>query len=239
MLTNLRSNIKSGSGEAPDIRKFWLIVQKDIMVEWRTKDMWVTMMAFVLMVIFVFAFAVDTGRVQFSLVFPGILWMAFLFAGMIGISRTYAHEVPEDTLTGLILAPGDRMTIFLAKLTTAFLFMMGMEAIATPIFFSLFNEPWNGSWGPMILILILGALGFVELGTLLSAISANLKSGEMIFTVLLFPFEIPVLICTVEATQAVLSVPSGDPWLWLHGLMAYDAIFLALPLLLYDYLWEV
>ncbi len=201
--------------------------------------MWVTMMAFVIMIVFMFAFAVDAGQVRLSLVFPGILWMAFLFAGMIGISRTYAHEVPEDTLTGLILAPGDRMAIFLAKLTTAFLFMMGMELIATPIFFALFNEPWNGAWGSLLLVLALGALGIVELGTLLSAISANLKSGEMIFTMLMFPFEIPVLITTVEGTHAILSQPAGNPWLWLHGLMAYDAIFLALPLLLYDYLWEV
>lgn len=201
--------------------------------------MWVAMTAFVVMVVFLFAFALDTNRVRLAAVFPGILWMAFLFAGMIGISRTYAHEVPEDTLTGLVLAPGDRMAIFLAKLTTAFLFMATMEFLTTPMFFVFFNEPWNGQWSLLVLTLVLGGLGIVELGTLLSAVSANLKSAEMVFTLLLFPLEIPVLITTVEATTAILANPVGNPWLWLHGLMAYDAIFLALPLLLYEYLWEV
>ena len=201
--------------------------------------MWVTMVAFGVMVVFLFAFALNSVGVRLASVFPGVLWMTFLFAGMIGISRTYTHEVPEDTLTGLVLAPGDRMAIFLAKLTTAFLFMAAMELCTTPLFFAFFSEPWNGQWVLLGMTLGLGALGIVELGTLLSAISANLQSAEMVFTLLLFPLEIPVLITTVEATTGILSHPVGNPWLWLHGLMAYDAIFLAVPSLLYEYLWEV
>ncbi len=201
--------------------------------------MWVAMTAFVVMVVFLFAFALDTNRVRLASVFPGILWMSFLLAGMIGMSRTYAHEIPEDTLTGLVLAPGDRMAIFLAKLTSAFLFMAVMELLTTPLFFVFFSEPWNGEWILLGMTLALGGLGIVELATLLSAVSVNLKSAEMVFMLLLFPLEIPVLITTVEATTAILSNPVGNPWLWLHGLLAYDAIFLALPLLLYEYLWEV
>lgn len=221
------------------IRKFWVILDKDIRLELRTKDMWVTMMAFVLMIIFLFAFAVGTSRVNMTGVFPGILWMAFLFGGMISIGRTFSREVPEDTLSGLILAPGDRMAIFLAKVMTAFLFMMMMEVVASPIFFVLFNEPWTGAWGLYLLVLILGTIGFVGVGTLLAAMSAHLRSGEIILPVLLVPLEVPVMITAVQATTAVLSRPPGNPWLWLHGLMAYDAIFLALPLVIYEYLWEV
>ncbi len=197
------------------------------------------MTAFGVMVVFLFAFALETNRVRLAPVFPGILWMAFLFAGIIGLGRTYAHEVPEDALTGLALAPGDRMAIFLAKLTTALLFMLSMEIVTTPLFFAFFSEPWDGQWILFGMTLVLGALGIVELGVLLSAISANLRSAEIIFTLLLFPLEIPVLITTVEASTAILSKPMADPWLWLHGLMAYDVIFFALPLLLYEYLWEV
>lgn len=197
------------------------------------------MMAFVLMVILMFGFAVDPTRGRLADVFPGILWMSFLFSGMLGIGRTFAREQPEETLSGLILAPGDRMAIFAAKLTASFLFMLGMEVVSSPVFFVLFNEPWNGQWALYGLTLSLGALGFVGVGTLLSAISVNVRAGDMLFPVLVVPLELPVLITAVQATTAILAAPPGNPWLWLKGLIAYDVIFTALPLLVYEYLWEV
>lgn len=197
------------------------------------------MMAFVVMVIFLFAFAVGTDKFHNPGVFAGILWMSFLFAGIIGIGRTFGHELQEDTLSGLVLAPGDRMAIFLAKLTLAFLFMLAMEVIASPIFFVLFNQPFNGLWGMYLLTLVLGTAGFVGVGTLLSALSVNIRAGDMLLPVLLAPLEVPVIITAVQATQLILSGTPNGAWNWLGGLAAYDAIFLALPLLLYEYIWEV
>lgn len=216
-----------------------MVVWKDLLLEFRTKDMWVTMMAFMLMVIFMFGFAVGAAHVDLRGVFPGILWMSFLFAGMIGIGRSFSHEVPEDALLGLVLAPGDRMGIFLAKVFVAFLFMMGMELLATPVFFVLFNEPWVGSLGLFLLILVLGAVGFVGVGVLLSAIAANTRAGDVLIPVALVPLEVPVMITAVQSTTLVLSGNGQASWQWIHGLMAYDVIFLALPLLIYEYLWEV
>ncbi|AEJ41550.1 cytochrome c-type biogenesis protein CcmB [Sulfobacillus acidophilus TPY] len=216
-----------------------MIVLKDLTIEARTKDMWVTMMAFVLMVIFLFAFAVGASSVNLRGVFPGLIWMAFLFAGMMSIGRGFQRESYEDTMTGLVLAPGDRLAVFLAKLTTAFLFMFLMELLSSPIFFALFNEPWYGHYGLYGIVLVLGTLGFVGVGTLLSAMGMNLRGGDLLMPVLLMPLEVPVMITAVQATTAILSRPAANPWPWLHGLMAYDAIFLALPMVIYEYLWEV
>lgn len=231
--------INGSSREGYDIRKFWLIVEKDLRIEFRSHDTWATMMAFTIMVIFLFSFAVGTSRIPLTTVFPGILWLAFLFAGILGIGQAWGHETQEDTLTGLILAPGDRLAIFLAKLVVAFLFMMVLEVVASPIFFVLFNQPWDGRIGLYMLTLALGAIGFVGVGTLLSALAVNMRAGQMLLPVLLAPLEIPVMITAVQATTVILTSAKDSPWNWLGGLMAYDAIFLALPLLLYDYLWEV
>lgn len=225
--------------EAFEIRKFVLILHKDLLLELRAKDMWVTMLTFVLMVIFLFAFAVGASGVNLAGVFPGIIWMAFLFSGMISVGRTFSRERPEDALSGLVLAPGGRTAIFLAKVFMAFLLMVSMEILTSPVFFALFSQPWPGAWGLYGLILVLGTWGFVEVGTLLAAISANVRGGEILLPILLMPLEVPVMICSVQATQAILSVPVKSPWLWIHGLMAYDAIFLAVPLVIYEYLWEV
>lgn len=225
--------------EAGTIRKFWWILQKDWTMEMRTKDRWVAMMAFVLMTVFLFAFAMGSTSARISAAFPGILWMAFLFAGMIGMKTIFGHEMPEETLTGLILAPGDRAAVYLAKMAGSFIFMALVEAASTPIFFALLQEPWPKRWGLLALVLTLGALGFVEVGTLFSMIGAQMPSGDLILTTLLIPLEIPVMITAVQATADMLVRGRGSPWLWIHGLMGYDAIFMALSLMLYDYLWEV
>lgn len=210
-----------------------------MLLELRTKDTWVGMLAFVVMVIFLFAFAFGTDRSQVRQTFSGILWLAFLFAGILGVGRTYHHEMPEEALVGLMLAPGERTWIVVAKMSVAFCFMFGLELVASPLFFILLNQPWTGRWAAYLAALALGAWGFVGVGTLLSALAANVRSGEALLPLLLVPLEIPVLITAVEATRAILATPPGNPWGWLEGLLAYDVIFLALPLVLYDYLWEV
>lgn len=209
-------------------------------MEVRGKDIWVTMAAFVVMVVFLFGFAIDPYDTNLRPVFPGVLWLGYFFAGMLAIGRGFEHEAQQDALTGLLAAPGDRLAIFLAKLTTAFLFMVTVEIGTIPIFFALFNQPLSGSVWDLGLILALGALGFVGTGTLFGAIAANTRSGNVLLPVLMMPFTVPVLIMAVEATSGILRVvPSINPWPWMHALMAYDVMFLALPLVLYDYVWEV
>lgn len=215
------------------------VVWKDLALEARSKDVGLAMPAFVLMVVFLFAFALTGNQQDLRPLFPGILWMSFLFAGMLGIGRSFYHEVPEDALLGLILAPGGRTPIFLAKVAVALLFMLGTEVVASPVFFALFGVPWTGHWGLFGLVLGLGALGFAGVGVLLGAIAANIRSGDVLVPLALAPLEVPVIITAVQATAAILATPMGQPWPWIHGLMAYDAIFLALPLVVYEFLWEV
>ncbi|MCY0886751.1 MAG: heme exporter protein CcmB [Firmicutes bacterium] len=215
-----------------------MIVAKDLLLEVRTKDMWVAMVAFVIMVLFAFAFALGPDGRGAGRDFPGILWLAFLFAGTVGVGRSWAHEMPEDSLTGLLLAPGDRAWVFLAKTVVAFLFMLGMELLTTPAFFLLFARPWPPDWPALLLVLVLGSAGFAGVGVLLAAMAVHTRSGSVLVPVLMVPLEVPVIIAAVEATRDLLGA-GANPWPWIHALMAYDVVFLALPLLIYEYVWEV
>lgn len=197
------------------------------------------MFAFVLMVVVVFGVALDGGRSESRRSFAGVLWVAFLFAGIIGIGRGFQREAPEEALTGLLLAPGDRMAVFGAKLTVAFVFMVTVELVSSPIFFIILQEHQPERWIPFGIVLVLGAAGFVGVGTLLAAMAVNVRGGEMILPVLMMPLEVPVIITAVGATRAALAASGASPWPWIKGLAAYDIIFLALPLMLYEYVWEV
>ncbi|WP_053959311.1 heme exporter protein CcmB [Sulfobacillus thermosulfidooxidans] len=221
------------------IRKFWVIVYKDLLFEWRSKDWWLGMVTFVLMVLLVFAFAFDSLNQVLRQMFPGMLWMTFLFTGILGINKAFQREEAEDTLTGLFLAPGDRLAVYAAKMTVAFLFMLVTELISIPAFFIIFDERVAMHVGGFFAILVLGALGMVEIATLLAAISIHVKNGDMLLSLLVIPLQIPVLIMAVQATAGVLMPNPPHLSLWIHGLIAYDLIFLALGLMLSDYLWEV
>lgn len=226
-----------------DIRKFFAIVHKDLLFEWRSKDWWLGMVTFVLMVLLVFAFALDSLSQVLRQIFPGMLWITFLFAGILGINKAFQREEAEDTLTGLLLAPGDRLAVYAAKMTVAFLFMLVTELVSVPAFFILFNFNFNAGFavhvGGFLVTLVLGALGLVEISTLLAAISIHVKNGDMLLSLFVIPLEIPVLIMAVQATAGVLMPSPPHVSLWIHGLIAYDLIFMAVGLMLSDYLWEV
>ncbi len=220
------------------MRKFWWILHKDWITEYRAKDLWVAMMAYAVIVVILFGFALNVSRGEVARIFPGVLWMTFLFAGMIAMDKIFGHELAEDTMMGIVLAPGDRLAVYLGKLASTLSFLLLTQLIATPLFIVLFTQPWPAHIGRFAGILALGALGIVEVATLLSLVAVNMPGSGTILTILMAPLEIPVLIAGVQATLSVMIPGQDGPGLWIHGLMAYDAIFLALPLMLYDYLWE-
>ena len=221
-------------------RKFVAIVRKDLLLEVRGKDMGVSMGAFALMVVLTFAFLVKPAGGQSSRMFPGLLWLVFLFSGMLAIGRGFEHEERDDALAGLLAAPGDRVGIYLAKVAVAFLFMVTVEGATFPVLAALFHEVVRGAVWQIGLVFALGTLGLVGTGTLFSAMAAHTRAGPVLIPVLMLPFSVPVLLMAVEGTAAILHAgPGGGPWPWLHALMAYDAGFLALPLVLSEYVWEV
>ena len=197
------------------------------------------MESFVLMVALALAFAFDSKPSIMRQMFPGILWISFLFAGTLGIGKAFRQEEADDTLTGIFLAPGDRWAVFAAKTAVAYIFMVSTEILTVPIFFILWHEPWNARMGLWMSVLLLGALGLVEVATLLAAMTVSIKNPEITLSFLLIPLEIPVLIMAVQATADIVSPKVSHIGLWIHGLIAYDAIFLALPLMISSYLWEV
>jgi heme exporter protein B len=222
-------------------RKYWAIVAKDIRLEFRGKDIWVTMAAFVVMVALLFGLAIDPYTTRLKPVFPGILWLSFLFAGMLAVGRGFEHETENEALLGLMVAPGDRLAIFAAKLTTAFVFMFTVDLVLSPVVFAFLNEPFSGSLVDYILVLALGSVGFVSVGTLFGAMAAQTRAAHVLIPVMLAPFAGPVVIFGVEATSAILRSGGAGaaPWPWVYALIAFDVVFLALPLLLYEYVWEV
>jgi heme exporter protein B len=217
-------------------RKILAIVAKDIAAELRTKEMFSAMFVFSVLVIVIFNFAFDlrvTGE-SVRLVAPGALWVAFVFAGILGLNRSFVLERDRGCLDGLLLAPVDHTAIYFGKMISTFLFMLVVEALTLPVFTAFFGV--NLFDLRLILVILLGTLGFAGVGTVLSAMTAQTRAREVLLPILLLPVAAPVLIAAVKATAGILDgLPAGDIAVWLRLLVAFDLLFPAVALMTFDY----
>ena len=219
------------------LRKVLVIVQKDVAVELRTKEMLSSMFVFSLLVIVIFSFAFELRVEDVRKVAPGVLWVTFIFAGMLGLSRSFVLEKDKGCLEGLLLCPVDRSAIYFGKMLGNVIFMTTVEAMILPIFSILFNI---SLFQPvLLLIVVLGTLGFAGVGTLFSAMAVHTRAREVMLPVLLFPVVVPAMIAAVKATGGILDgQPFSEIAHWLRLLVVFDVVFLAISFMTFDYVVE-
>lgn len=213
------------------------IVWKDMIAEWRTKEMFSSMFVFILLVIVIFKFSFDLRVSNATLLVPGILWAALTFAGTLQLGRAASLEVEDAHIDGLLLAPVPRSAIYLGKALGNLVFMSITELIMLPIFSALFNL---NLFRPLILLaVLLGTVGFASVGTLLSTMAAHSRAREVMLPVLLFPIVLPVVIAAVKLTAGVLD---GGMWqelaVWVRFLIAFDVVFLVISLMTFRFVVE-
>ncbi|MGE5618234.1 MAG: heme exporter protein CcmB [Sphingomonadaceae bacterium] len=217
--------------------KVLAIVRKDVVSELRTREMLSSMFVFALLVIVIFNFAFDLRVENQEAAAPGVLWVAIVFAGMLGLNRSFITEKDRGCMEGLLLCPVDRGTIYLGKMVGNLLFMATMEAIILPVFGAFFDLP---VFSPgLLLIVLLGTLGFAAVGTLFSAIAVHTRTREIMLPILLLPVAVPVLVAAVKATgEALASTPAASSGPWLSVLIGFDAIFLTAAFLTFEYVFQ-
>ena len=212
----------------------WVLLGKDLLSEWRTREAFTAALVFALMVLVAFNFAFDLRLERAEAVAPGLLWTTFLFAALLALGRGFARERDRGTLEGLLLAPVDRGALYLAKLAANTLYVLLVEAITLPIFSALFSVRFD--WPAVLLVSALGAVGFCGVGTLFAAMATNTRAREVMLPVLLHPNALPVVIATVKATAAATGAGSdADDLPWLNLLLAFDVIFVALSFLVFEH----
>lgn len=224
------------------LRSVLAIAQKDLRSELRTKEMLSAMMIFALLVAVIFSFAFDANPGSLRDVFPGVLWVGFLFAGTLGLNRSFVNERQNGALHGLMLSPADRSAIYFGKVLGNLAVMGITELIGLPIFLVLFDISPGAAPGFLILSVLLATVGFIAVGTFLAALAANTRTSEILLPIILFPVAVPVVLGAVQTTGAALAAGGLDAdrfYLWLKVLLVYDVVFVVVPFLLFDYLLEV
>jgi heme exporter protein B len=216
------------------------ILLKDLRLELRTKESVPAMTLFTLTVYVLFHFGLDRDSLDGELA-SGVLWVTLLLAAVIGVSRLFAAEREQGGIDGLLLAPVDRTSLFLAKSAALFLFLVAVEIVAVPAFGLLLLGPDLGGALPVLLaILALGDLGIAAVGALVAALAAETRARELIVPLLLLPLLVPVLIACAQATEPLFrqEQEAEDLGRWLALLTLYDVVFVLLSVAVFDYLLE-
>ncbi len=213
---------------APTGASWWAailaVLWKDLLLESRTREIVTPIVVFSLLVIVIFSFVLDPNPGVVEAVAPGALWVAFTFAGMLGLNRAFALEKERGGIEGLLLSPVGRDLLYFGKMLGAFLFMLVVEIIMLPAFSAVFNLPLvePGLW----LVIALATFGFATVGTAFAAMAVNTRAREILLPVLFFPVAAPVIIAAAEATRAIYAGESfADYGNWVGLIAAFDVIF--------------
>ena len=185
-------------------RQVYAVVRKDLLQELRTRQRVATMGAFAVLVAVHFNYAVDPTIVRIQNIAAGLLWMTLIFAGIMGVGRTFALEAEDGAFQGVLLSPIPRDAIYLGKVISNTVLVSVVVALTVGVFGLFFQLQYGTHPDALALTLFLGVVGFVALATLFGAVTAGTTLGEALLPVLLFPLLVPLVVYGVGATGRLL-----------------------------------
>ncbi len=220
------------------MRVLLAILWKDLVTEWRSRDRVIAMLVFSLLVVIVYHFALPAGTGSEVLVHtPGLLWVVFVFAALIGLNRAFAMELENDALSGLALVPVDRGWVFAGKAVSTALLLSIVQALAAAAFALVFDVDLSSRALALAGVFALGTLGIAPVGTLLAAMAVRTRFREVLLPILLLPALFPVLAGAVEGTAEVLR--DGSPaFASVQLLLVVDGIYWIICFIGFDYVLD-
>ena len=226
---------------------FKAIFLKDIVTEFRSKQVLPTMIVLGMLIIWVFRIASEVASTEVSAIGPISLWVAFLFAGLLAQERSFATEEHQDCIHGLMLAPIDEGTIYLAKLLVNIIMLSIFELIIVPAAIVAFELKVTRGVPWLAAVLMLGNVGLSSVGTLFSAIVQLTRTKGALLSVMVLVILMPMMIPATFALLAVFgSIPVeliGTGALSVVGsfanaiifMVVFDAVFVAACWLLFGF----
>ena len=220
------------------LRVVALVFGKDFKDELRRKENMASSFLFALLSLVLFAFALDPTRVDLNQTGSGLLWLIILFAGSLFMGASFRKETENGTLFALLLSPCDRSAIYVGKFLVNLVFLVILEVLLLAMAFVLLNFRFQDSVIRLAVVWLAVTIGYAALGTLFAALIAQVRGGQVIYPILLFPILIPLFIAAATLTQDALS--TGFSWSnqWLRLVGLFDILFFTASVFLFEYAVE-
>src|SRR5437763_10870910 len=122
-----------------------LVTGKDLRIEGRSRVATNQVAPFAVMVLVLFAFAIDPDRGVLSKAAPGLFWVAVLFSALLAVQRSFAIEAADSARDGLRLSGLDPAGIFLGKAGAIALELAALELLLGGGIVALYDTHLHGA----------------------------------------------------------------------------------------------
>lgn len=221
------------------IEAAWLVVRKDLAIEFRTRTAFFSALVFAVLALCIFYFAWDESLIAPAQRAPGVLWVVLAFSALLGLQRSFSIEEHDRGIDALLVSPISREAIYLGKAIGNLIFLCAIQLITIPALALFYNLPVGRPLFVVSGIVLLAMIGIVAIGTLFSAMAVNTRLAELLLPMLSLPFFVPVLMNAAQATTRVLAErPLSESWPWLKILIAFDIVFVVACTLAFPFTLE-
>jgi heme exporter protein B len=214
-----------------------VIAGKDLRIEARSRVATNQVVPFALLVLILFAFALDPDRGVLARASAGLFWVTVLFAAVLAIQRSFAVEADDGARDALRLSGLDPAGIFLGKAVAVALQLLALEACLAVGVYVLYDAPVDGI-GLLVLTCLVATAGLAAAGTLYGVLAAGLRVRETLLPLLLLPVVAPVLVAATRAGEAALAGTSSEGWPWVQLLAVFAAVYTAFGIVAFGPLLE-
>jgi heme exporter protein B len=218
-------------------REAALVAGKDLRIEARSRVATNQVAPFAVLVLVLFAFALDPDRGVLARASAGLFWVAVLFSSLLAIQRSYAIESADSARDGLRLSGLDPAGIFLGKAAAVAAQLLALEVLLGAGVVLLYGASLHGAL-LLITTCLAATIGLAAAGTVYGVVAAGLRVRETLLPLLLLPVVAPVLLAATRACEAALGIGIDDGWRWVQLLGVFAVIYVAMGLLAYGALLE-
>ena len=218
---------------------FLTLLKKELFIEFRSREVILSMLIFGLSIILVFAFTSNVSKVIVTNYAPGMFWIMVLLVTVLGVHRSFSYEKEFDAFSLLISSPIDRGLIYLAKWISGFIFLTIMEAIVIIPFFKFLLIEYPSDLLLSVVTTLLINLAIMSVASLVSGIAMRANLSEVLVPILFFPLVSPVVIAASKISGGIMAGEPYQIWqIWLLIVISIIVIFSLVGYTLFDFITE-
>ena len=219
-------------------RQVLLLVAKDLRIEARSRQTLGLVVILGLLIVVVLGLGLGAQENVAGFSATAVLWVAYLFAGVLCFEKTMAVERTDGAMAALLLAPVDRGVIYAAKLLSNLALTAAVALVVTPAGVLFFN--FDLSAAPLAFALVVGVsmIGFAAIGTLFAAVVSSSRLQGGLLALMIFPVTLPLVIVSTRLLTSVFRDGHALDGQTLGILVAFDVIFIATSWIVFDWVLE-
>ncbi|NUW55375.1 heme exporter protein CcmB [Cronobacter turicensis] len=179
------------------------IIRRELRLATRHRAELLNPLWFFLVVIVLFALGAGPEPQLLARIAPGVVWVAALLASLLAMDRLFRDDARDGALEQLMLLPTPLPVVVIAKVTAHWVATGLPLVVLSPLAALLMGLNGHAAL-TLMLTLSLGTPTLSFLGALGAALTAGLRRGGILLSLIILPLAIPQLIFSTAAVDAAM-----------------------------------